>query len=169
MDEKMIGKEAFVKAILTLFDEGFEGPKGAGTWYIDNDPGAGLLATVGALDASAASRPLSPGDPLSTASHVDHVRFSLNLANRAARGENPYPSANWHDSWKLRTVDEAAWKAIQDALKKEVADLRAVLASGKAIEEEEYATGFLGLLCHTAWHLGAIRQGLGLVKAPSEG
>jgi hypothetical protein len=166
MGDTMIGREALVRAVLTLFDEGFDGPKGKGTWYIDNDPGAGLFAMMESLDAAAASRPLTPGDPLSAASHVDHLRFSLNLANRAARGEDPYPSANWHDSWKLRTVDSAAWKGLQASLRKEVADLRAILASGKPFEEEVNATGFLGLLCHDAWHLGALSQGLGRVKAP---
>ncbi len=166
MEDKMMSKEALAKALVTLFDEGFKGPGGAGTWYIDNDPGAGLLETIAAVDAAAASRPLTPGDPLTLASHVDHVRFSLDLANRATRGENPYPTADWARSWDVRTVDAGAWKALQAALAKEVEDLRKALATGQAFESADFATGVLGLVSHTAWHLGAIRQALGLVRAP---
>lgn len=163
---KIIGKEELTAAILTLFDEGFLGAVGKGSWYIDSEPGSGFFGSIASLDAAAASRPLTPGDPLSVASHVDHVRFSLNLANRAGRGENPYPTANWAASWELRSVDEGQWKALQAALKKEVDDFRGLLASGRPLEDAEFATGSLGLLCHTAWHLGAVRQGLSLVAAP---
>lgn len=162
----MIGQEAFARAALALFDEAHEGPKGKGTWFIDNEPGSGLFGTIEALDAAAASRPLTPGDPLTAASHVAHLRYALKLANRAARGENPYPTADWAGSWARRSVDEAEWKALVAGFKDEVGTFRALLASGAAFEEEEHATGALGLICHAAWHLGALRQGLGLVAAP---
>ncbi len=167
MGEKMIGKDALTKAALALFDEGHLGPQGKGTWFIDNEAGSGLLGSIEALDASLASRALTVGEPLSIASHVDHLRFSLNLANRAARGENPYPSADWAKSWDVKVVDAVAWDGLRHQLQTEIAGFREMLASGKAWEDDEYATGVLGLIAHTAWHLGAIRQGLGLIKAPS--
>jgi hypothetical protein len=168
MSEKTIGAEALIKAALALFDEGYVGPQGKGTWFTDNEPGSGLLGAVERLDASAASRPLTPGDPLTAASHVGHLRFSLELANRAAKGENPYPTANWAKSWELRSVDAEEWKKLVAALRSEIAGFREVLASGKAFEDEEFATGALGLICHGAWHLGALKQGLGLISAPRE-
>ena len=163
----MIGKEAFTKAVLALFDEGHVGPREkANTWFIDGEAGSGFLGTLEGLDAAAASKPLGPGDPLTAASHAAHVGYALHLANLAAKGENPYPTANWAKSWEARKVSEGEWKALVTGLGAEIASFREVLASGQAFEDEGFATGSLGLICHAAWHLGALRQGLGLIKAP---
>ena len=166
MPENTIGREAVKRILLVLFDEGYAGSQGKGTWYIDNEPGCGLLGTIARLDAPAASRPLSPEEPLTAASHVEHVRFALFLANRAAHGENPYPTADWSGSWAVRSVDAAAWIALRESLEKEIGALRDALTSGNALEDEDFLTGCFGLVAHTAWHLGALRQGLGLIRAP---
>jgi len=168
MSEKTISTEALKKAALALFDEGYVGPQGKGTWFTDSEPGSGFLGAIELLDAKAASRPLTPGDPLTAASHAGHLRFSLELANRAAKGENPYPGADWAKSWDVRSVGEEEWKDLVAALRSEIAAFREVIASGKAFEDEEFATGVLGLICHGAWHLGALKQGLGLISAPRQ-
>lgn len=167
MDGTMIGKEALTKALADLFDEGFQGAREAGTWYVDNDPECGLLGTLAGLSAEEASRPLTPGDPLSAASHAGHVRFALSLANRASRGENPYPAADWAASWSVRSVRPGEWSALVDSLKAEIEDLRRYIETGKPLEDEMSATGIFGLVAHTAWHLGALRQALGFIRAPS--
>ena len=152
-----IDRDAWVRALLALFDEGFRGAAGGGTWYVDNDPKCGLLGTLAGLSAEAASRPLAPGDPLTAASHADHVRFALSLANRASRGENPYPTADWAASWAVRSVTEEEWAGLVAALESEIRDLRRFIETGKPLEEEMFATGIFGLVAHTAWHLGALR------------
>ncbi len=167
MDNAIIGREAWTRALLALFDEGFRGSQGNGTWYIDGEPGSGFLGTLAGLDARAASRPLVPGDPLTAASHVDHVLFALSLANRASRGENPYPTADWTASWAVRAVTKEEWADLVTALESEIADLRRHIETGKPLEDEMFATGIFGLVAHTAWHLGALRQSLGLIRAPS--
>lgn len=168
MDRTIIGREAWTRALLALFDEGFRGARGAGTWYVDNDPECGLLGTVAGLSAGEASRPLAPGDPLTAASHVDHVRFALSLANRASRGENPYPTADWASSWAVRSVTDGEWADLVASLESEIADLRRYIEGGKPLEDEMFATGIFGLVAHTAWHLGALRQALGFIRAPAE-
>lgn len=168
MADTTIDRDAWVRALLALFDEGYRGAAGAGTWYVDNDPECGLLGTLAGLSAAAASRPLAPGDPLTAASHADHVRFSLSLANRASRGENPYPTADWAASWAVRSVTEEEWAGLAAALESEIRDLRRFIETGKPLEDEMFATGIFGLVAHTAWHLGALRQALGLIRAPAE-
>jgi hypothetical protein len=167
MSENPIEKSVLTKAALSLYDEGYLGyPEPKGTWFTDNEPKCGLIGTIEGLGAADASRPLGGGDPLSLASHVDHVRFALNLANRAAKGEHPYKDANWARSWDTRKVDDAEWRALVAALRKEYEDFRLVLSAGKAWDDQQFLTGALGLIAHGAWHLGAIRQALGLIKAP---
>lgn len=160
-----------VGAVLTIFDEGYVDPaaQSQGTWFTDGGEGSGFLGTLRRLDAAAASRPLSPGDPLSAASHAEHLRFSLSLANRAYRGENPYSGVDWSSSWAVRAVDEAGWRELLERLETEIGALREALTAGAFLASGELFTGTLGLLCHGAWHLGALRQGLGLVTAPGRG
>jgi hypothetical protein len=168
MSESTIEKKGLIDAILALFDEAHVGPTGKGTWFIDNDPGSGLMGTLEGLDAARASKPLWEGDPISAASHAAHVRFALGLANRAAKGENPYKDANWSRSWDTRKVSEAEWKSLISGLRTEYEEFRKVIAAGKGFDDPDFMTGTLGLVSHAAWHLGAIREGLGLVRAPKD-
>ena len=168
MSESTIEKRALTQAALALYDEAYleaPNPKG-GTWFTDNEAKCGFLGTIESLSAERASRPANEGDPITIASHVEHLRFALNLANRAARGENPYKDAKWARSWDLRAVTEAEWETLVAGLRKEYEDFRSALAAGWGWSDEESLTGTLGLIAHGAWHLGAIRQALGLVKAP---
>jgi hypothetical protein len=87
---------ALAKAALALYDEAFlEAPDPRGTWFTDNEPKNGFLGSIESLSAAEASRPLSPGESLSVASHAAHLRFALDLANRSMRGENAYAGAAW--------------------------------------------------------------------------
>ncbi len=167
METKTIDAAALTKAALTLYDEGYSGPVDAnGTWFVDNESGCGFLGTIEKLSAAQASKPISEGDSLSVASHAAHLRFALNLVNRVSRGENAFAGANWSESWTPRTVSEAEWESLVSGLRAEYAAVREVIAKGDFWDDENLLTGTLGLLCHGAWHLGAIRQALGLVKAP---
>lgn len=165
-----IEKSVLTKTALTLYDEAYlEAPDPTkGTWFTDNEPKNGFLGSLESSSAERASLPLHQGESLTLASHVGHLRFALGLANRAARGENPYKDANWARSWEIRSVSESEWKALVESLRAEYDAYREVIASGKAWENEDLITGTLGLIAHGAWHLGAIRQGLGLVTAPKD-
>jgi hypothetical protein len=156
MSGTTIEKAALTKAALALYDEGYSGPRDPkGTWFVDNEPDCGFLGTIGKLSAVQASRPATSGDPLTVASHAAHLRFSLSLANRAARGENPYAGAKWSDSWSARAVSEEEWQALVAGLRAEYEAFREALAKGGLWDDEDMLTGTLGLLCHGAWHLGA--------------
>jgi hypothetical protein len=170
MNASTINSDSVKKAILVLFDEAYAGapdPK-AGTWFTDNEPGSGFLGSIADLSAAEASRPLTPGEPLTIASHVDHLRFSLDLANRTIRGENAFAGADWADSWRVRTVDEEAWRKLVAAFRSEYDKVREAIETAPLPDDPVALTGTLSLFAHGAWHLGAIRQGLGLVRAPKE-
>jgi hypothetical protein len=167
MENSTVDRPMLTRTALMLFDEAHvDHAEGRGTWFIDNEPKSGMLGMLEGITAAEASRPLTPGDPLTLASHVGHVRFALNLANRASKGENPYQNADWAASWSTRTVDDAAWKELVEGLRTEYTSLRRVIASGRAWDQEMFMTGVFGLITHGAWHLGAMRQGLGLIRTP---
>lgn len=167
MEGTKIEAGSLATALLALLDEAYlESPDPRGTWFTDNEPANGFLGTAARLSAAEASRPLTAGEGLSLASHVGHLTFALDLANRAAKGENPYPEAKWARSWDERSVDEADWRALLAGLRAAYAEFRGNLERGAFWGSQEALTGVIATIAHGAWHLGAIRQGLGLIRAP---
>jgi hypothetical protein len=163
-----IDSEKLTSILLGLVAEAYDGPADPGaTWFADNQAASGLLGTLERLDAAEASCPLGPTDEASAAAHAGHILFSLNLANRALRGENVHESAVWSDSWKHVKVDEGGWESLLVELRAEYESLCAAIQSGLPWKDEMALTGIFGQLAHGAWHLGAIRQGLGLVRLPA--
>ncbi len=155
------------KIILGLVAEAYDGPEDPEmTWFVDNESACGLLGTLEKLSAAEASEPFGPADPAGAASHAGHILFSIDLANRALRGENVHATAVWKDSWKYHAVDEAEWRRLLADLRVQYAALRDAIAAGLPWGDEMSLTGVFGQLAHGAWHLGAIRQGLGLVRTP---
>lgn len=82
-------------------------------------------------------------------------------------GKGPCHEADWAGSRSLRKVDEAAWKALVEDTAKEIGDLLSAIEGGLADwNDEGFMMGILASVAHGAWHLGAIRQGLGPVVSP---
>ncbi|NEY99301.1 hypothetical protein G4D62_08320 [Bacillus shackletonii] len=69
---------------------------------------------------------------------------------------------DWGKSWEIHSVDEQQWNRIQEGLRNEYLTL---LESIDVIEwNEPLANELLSSLAHSAYHLGAIRQMLKVVK-----
>ncbi|GAB1457096.1 MAG: hypothetical protein RBT62_05995 [Spirochaetia bacterium] len=159
--------EILSSILSTLITEAYEGPEDPRmTWFADNEPGCGLLGTLERLSATEASTPFSAGDAAGAATHAGHIVFALDLANRALRGENVHASAVWKDSWKYSSVDGQTWENLLVELREQYLALKDAVASGLPWGDQMNLTGLLGQLAHGAWHLGAIRQGLGLIRTP---
>jgi hypothetical protein len=153
--------------LLGLVTEAYDGPADPRmTWFADNEAGSGLLGTLGKLSAAEASKPFVAGDTATAATHAGHLRFALNLANRALRGEDVHATADWKASWKYRSVDGAAWKELISGLRSEYKAFLAAIDEDLAWSDIMNLTGVFSQLAHGAWHLGAIRQGLGLISTP---
>ncbi len=67
----------------------------------------------------------------------------------------------------MTRVDASAWKSLTASLRAEYEALREVLAAGAGWSDEDTMTGLFGTIAHGAWHLGALRQGLGRVRSPA--
>lgn len=137
--------------------EGYEKPQG--TWVTDNEPNAGFLGSIANLNAEQASRLIGTD---TIAGQTNHLRYALNLANRAMRGENAYAGANWKESWTIKTVGAAQWTALRQALRTEFQRILEVVESDFEVLEDparsEQFASLLSLIGHGAWHLGAVRK-----------
>ena len=99
--------EQVVASLSTLFVELVEGPPGKAS-YVLNQGDVGLLRSLDALSAEAASQ--STADGATIAAHVDHVLYGLSLMNRWSEGEtNPWKDADWTRSWQRAAVSENEW------------------------------------------------------------
>jgi hypothetical protein len=153
-----IDADQFVKALGDLLEEGHVGaPDPKSTWMTSNEPDSGFLGTLSGISAEVASR--VPAQGMNTiAAHTEHLRYSLSLANRAFRGENPYPHADWPGSWRTQTVDATAWDRLRDALRHEHEQLLAGIRGRVPWDNPMVFHGAMALVGHGAYHLGAIRQ-----------
>jgi hypothetical protein len=137
-----------------VLKEAFDGGQRSWTYFIDNRPGTGMLATLDAVSAAQASQPSGAGDS-TIAAHVHHVCFSLHEASAFIRGD--HSPRDWSESWKVKTVDEPAWTELKARAHREYEDLMRAIESDALTSEKAFG-GTIGVIAHMAYHLGAIRQ-----------
>jgi hypothetical protein len=150
-----------------LFSELVDGAHHSSGGYMLNSGDIGLLKSLDALPASAASRSTSGGATI--AAHAQHLRYGLSLMNRWAReGGNPFADAAWEAAWKVGAVDATEWEEIRNGLRGEARHWAAALGSPRDVDEVELA-GMIASIAHLAYHLGAIRQIDKDARGPKEG
>jgi hypothetical protein len=144
--------EIIIGQLLAVLREGFEGSKQQWSYFTDGPAETALLGTLSKLTAAQASQPIGG---TSIAAHAHHVRFGLGASEAWIKGDKT--SRDWQESWRVKTVDEAAWARLQQDLRSGHEALsRAIQAHATASLES--AGGAIGAIAHVAYHLGAIRQ-----------
>jgi hypothetical protein len=133
--------------------------------YMLNPGDEGMLRSLEKLSGADASALTATGS--SIAAHVDHVRYGLSLMNRWSRGENPFGSADWSESWKKTSVSEPEWQQRIAELRAEAARWLGVVRAPRQVDEDELK-GLIGSIVHLAYHLGAIRQIKQATRGPVE-
>ena len=149
-----------VQAIETLLDEVIQGPDRR-NWLL-NQGDIGFLGTLRRMTPDQAIRHPIPHRACA-AGHAHHIWFHLNLLNRAYQGEPSFANANWASSWEVGDLTADKWLAILDALEHEVKDFRQCLAKQPTFDITGL-TATLATIVHIGYHLGAVRQLVGLVK-----
>ena len=146
-----ISKQQFTAAVAYLMRETFEGsPEGQPSAYLDR--GTGFFSTLDKLSAAEASEELSG---TTIAAQTEHAKFYLDRLCEFINGRTE--RVNWEDSWLIETVNDTEWDALRGTVKKAYENCLRCLAS--VDEWTEDRTGMaIGMLAHTAYHLGAIRQ-----------
>lgn len=143
--------------IFALLTETFEKVDGI---YLDG--GTSLLETLAGISAEEASTPIVAGGT-TIAGHVDHARFYMSVIRDYMEGKW-HDKVDWPGSWKTKTVTEAEWDALRKSLDDDYRALRGHLEGIADWNDEERFGGAFGIIVHTAFHLGAIRQMVKVVK-----
>ena len=146
-----IPAKSFVESVAYLLRETFEGsPEGQPSAYLDR--GVGIFSTLSAVTAEAASRE-SKGTTI--AAQTEHAKFYLDRLCEFINGRTE--RVNWDDSWLIETVNDTEWDSLRESVKKAYEETLRCLASVEDWNELRVGMA-MGLVAHTAYHLGAIRQ-----------
>lgn len=134
-----------------LLTETFERVQGA---YLDK--GTSLFETLAEISAEQASQPM--GNCASIAAHVGHTRYYLLvLEDRMFSRDLSY--VNWDAIWnELSAVDEAEWARMIADLRSDYERVKSHLDNAEQWEGITELSSMLGIIAHSAYHLGEIRQ-----------
>lgn len=155
-----IAVDDFRGALLTMLDEAFTGATGPSTFFTDK--GTSLFETLDGIDAATASRTFSDR-AANIAAQVNHIRFYLDvLMEGLTSGWKP---ADWPGSWAIGEVSVAEWQDLIDRLKTSHTRIRAFAASNQTWNGD-FIGGGIGIVAHTAYHLGEIRTSLAALHVP---
>jgi urate oxidase len=150
--------ELFKKELFKCLEETFQSVSGV---YLDK--GTSLFETLDSISAEDASRPtVEKGATISA--HVEHVRFYLDVLNEVIQKEEVM-KVNWREIWQnVRAVTPDEWEGQKRRLRESYERVLNTLKNYDKWEGEYGISGSLGILAHTAYHLGGIRQALGVVR-----
>jgi hypothetical protein len=149
--------EVFKQALQQLLEETFDNVHGA---YLDK--GTSLFETLATVSAEDASRRIAPSCAC-IAAQVEHVSFYLELVVRFVHGqvtERP----DWQSSWQRTSVTPEEWEELKGRLRAAHQGILALVEETPNWDDPRVVGGAIGMVAHTAYHLGEIRQGLGVLK-----
>jgi hypothetical protein len=131
--------------------ETFEGsPEGVPSAFLDR--GVGFFSTLDALSAVDVSTKVNGA---TIAAHTEHAKFYLDRLCEYINGRTE--PVNWEDSWLIESVNNPEWEALRATVRASYVEMLRCLAEDRTWNEMQ--TGMaIGLVAHTAYHLGAIRQ-----------
>jgi hypothetical protein len=149
----------FRTAVADLTRETFESVEG---YYLDK--GTSLYETLEAVTAGKASRAASDR-VASLAAQVDHLGYYIEvlLAHLCAGGQDDSLKADWDAAWQRTSVTEDEWRALQARLRN-VHRQFVEFVSANEDWSEDILGGIMSINVHTAYHLGEIRQALGVIE-----
>jgi hypothetical protein len=148
------------KEVLDFLEETFEKHHGI---YIDK--GTTFFETLDSVTADEASYRATDKNA-SLAAHVRHVIFYLGVTEQAILGTLQDERINWREIWENdQPISPEQWKALIGELRQRYAGIRQFLEDPKTWEREDVLGGSIAMIAHTAYHLGAVRQALALMRA----
>lgn len=151
--------ERFKQPLLECLEETFSTRHGI---YLDK--GTSLFETLDSVSANVASQSSSP-NAATIAAQVEHVCFYLDVVTDIIETKQMV-KVDWREIWqRVREVTPDEWDEIRQRLKASHQRVVDTINSLDTWEGEYDLAGALAILTHTAYHLGGIRQALGVVRA----
>ena len=134
-----------------LLVETFENVQGA---YLDK--GTSLLETLADISAAGASQAM--GDCATIAAHVAHVSYYLRVLEDRMFGRD-LSYVDWDEIWgRVSAVTEAEWAAMLADLRETYKRIKGHLDEAESWGGITELSSMLGIIAHSAYHLGEIRQ-----------
>ena len=134
-----------------LLTETFESVQGA---YLDK--GTSLFETLAQISAEGASQPM--GNCATIAAHVAHTRYYLQVLEDRMFGRD-LSYVNWDEIWQtVSAVDEAEWAAMIADFRSTYERIKSHLDDADDWSGSTELSSMLGIIVHSAYHLGEIRQ-----------
>ena len=153
-----ITTDLFTRQMSDVLDEIFEQHHG-----IFLDENNSIFDTLNTINAGEASQPVG-GKCATLAAQVAHVTFYLDVVERFIRTQAS-ERVDWGEVW--RTVDVVApqeWEGLRQDLKRAYQKVLDLFRNMPDWNDEISLGGMLGIMVHTAYHLGEIRQALCTLK-----
>ncbi len=148
---KTINQEDFTTALSILFRETFEGmPTAEEQVYLSHD--TGIFSTLGTLNAEQASTEING---VTIAAHSEHARFYIELLDNYLNRDMRV--IDFKQSWRVSKVSENEWDDLRGNLSKIYRKTTETLEKND-VWGLDTITVAMGIVAHTAYHLGAIRQ-----------
>jgi len=150
-DKNSIAGIQFIESVAYLLRETFEGsPEGQPSAYLDR--GIGIFNTLDGISAGDASTEVAS---MTIAAQTEHAKFYLDRLCEFINGRTE--RVNWEDSWLIETVTDGEWDALRASVRTSYENTLRCLADVDDWTKERVGMA-MGLVAHTAYHLGAIRQ-----------
>jgi len=89
------------------------------------------------------------------AAQTEHAKFYLDRLCEYINGRTE--PVNWDDSWLIENVNDTEWDALRASVRATYENTLRELAKSRIWSEMQIGMA-IGLVAHTAYHLGAIRQ-----------
>lgn len=153
-----VSSAVMLQQVLAVLREAYEGPAQDWSYFTDTKPNAGMFGTLAGISAAVASTPVAA---TSVAAHVYHINFAMEAA--AAWIRRAWTPRNWAESWRVTAVSEDEWNDLRREMRSRYDTLMKVVGS-HARATEEGIGGAVAAVAHAAYHLGAIRQKLAVLR-----
>ena len=150
--------------LLQFIDETFSQVHGM---YLDK--GTTLYETLDGVSAEEASQSASPATA-TVAAQVEHVRFYLDVLDEIIRTGDIEKKYNWREIWEtVREVTPEQWDDLKRRLHESHDRVMATINSFENWDGPFDIGGAISIVAHTAYHLGGIRQALGVIRSTPAG
>ena len=144
------------RQLLNVIDEALHGPPEGFAYFSDRGDRAGLISLLESLDASSASETVGH---TSIAAHVNHLVFSLAASTDFLEGNER--RVDWSESWTVQVVTSDRWSILIADLSSGIERLKSAIETTFGQSERTIGVA-LGAVAHIAYHIGAIRQKVGM-------